>query len=105
MTRGLDYEELLASRSAVMRGLAEDTDRTDYATDAARKDRVGVGLSSSFKGTFPERDIAHRELVVTEGRKAVPAPQLQSQDHLEYVPFTLSTPAPSPPLTRCPAAV
>ena len=104
MTRGLDYEDLLASRAAVMRGLAEETDRTDYATDAARKDRVGTGLSSSFKGTFPERDIAHRELVVTEGRKAVPAPQLQSQDHLEYAAFPLPDLDPRPPLTPCPAA-
>jgi len=66
-----------------MRGLADGTDRTDYATENARKDRVGVGLAGSFNGQFPEHEVAHRELVVTEGRKAVPAPQLQSQDNLD----------------------
>ena len=79
----LSYEDLLASRAAVLRGLADNTDRTDYSSENAhRQDRVGVGLSSVY-GQFPDREVVHRELVITEGRKAVPCPQLQSTDHLD----------------------
>ena len=79
----MNYEDLLASRSAVLRGLADNTDRTDYSSEnAQRKDRVGVGLAS-VHGQFPDREVVHRELVITEGRKAVPCPQLQSTDHLD----------------------
>ena len=82
MTRGMSYEDLLASRAAVMRGLADNTDRTDHSTARQRQPRVGTGLGS-IEHAQTETNLVHRELVVTEGRKAVPAPQLQSQDHLD----------------------
>ena len=78
----MSYEDLLASRAAVMRGLAENTDRTDFSTMQQRQPRVGIGLGS-IDHAQTDRELVHRELVVTEGRKAVPAPQLQSQDHLD----------------------
>lgn len=64
-----------------MRGLAEHTDRTDHATEKTQADRVGVGLTGS--AMLPVRMPTHRELVVTEGRKAVIVPPLQGQDHLD----------------------
>ena len=64
-----------------MRGLADQTDRTDHASERMQADRVGVGLSGST--ALPERVAVHRELVVTEGRKAVIVPPLQGQDHLD----------------------
>ena len=82
MTRGMSYEDLLASRAAVMRGLAENTDRTDFSSEQQRQARVGIGLGS-IDHAQTEQNLVHRELVITEGRKAVPAPQLQSQDHLD----------------------
>lgn len=81
MTRGMNYEDLLATRAAVLRGLADGTDRTDYATEMGRHDRVGVGLRSTE--LFQERDAIHRELVISDGRKATPAPPLHGQDHLD----------------------
>jgi len=83
MTRGMDYQELLATRAAVLRGLADSTDRTDHASEAAGSsyDRTGVGLRGDM--LFPEREAFHRELSITEGRKATPVPSLQAQDHID----------------------
>lgn len=81
MTRGMNYEELIGARSALMKGLADHTDRTDHSTQQSQAERVGVGLSGST--AIPERVSVHRELVVTEGRKAVIVPPLQGQDHLD----------------------
>lgn len=80
MTRGMDYQQLLATRAAVMKGLADSTDRTDYAMEAAEAAyaRTGVGLRGDT--LFPERDAFHRELTITEGRKATPVPALHGQD-------------------------
>ncbi len=78
----MSYEDLLASRAAVMRGLAENTDRTDLNRSQALAQRVGVGLES-LSSNIPDREISHNEMVITDGRKPLPAPQLQSQDHLD----------------------
>lgn len=78
-TRGLNYEELISTRAAVMRGLAENTDRKDYAAEAAEDAyrRTGTGLRGD--SIIPERDAYHRELAITEGRKATQVSALKGE--------------------------
>lgn len=83
MTRGLDYKELLASRAAVLRGLAENTDRSHRASAIADGAYANTGTGLRGNTFLPdESDTGHKELCITDGRRATPVAPLHSPENI-----------------------